>query len=85
MCRDKTKVFNAIYLSAYSTTELLQKLADLSRLSYERVRDIYVQGPELIHVQMNDDVLRNIKEETMFSFEIMQENQEYIFVLKRTK
>lgn len=82
VCRDKTKVFNAIFLSAYNNMELLQKLSTLHGVPQDQVKDMYMQGPQSIHVHLNNDVLRHIKEETMFAFEILQENGGYIFVLK---
>lgn len=62
--------------------ELLQKLASLHSVPHDQVRDIYMQGPQSIHIQLNNDVLRHLKEESMFVFEILQENGGYIFVLK---
>lgn len=64
--------------------ELLEKLSDLMGVSQDQVRDIYMEGPHSIHVQLNNDVIRHIKEETMFSVEILQENGNFVFLLKRT-
>lgn len=50
----------------------------------DQVHDIYIEGPHSIHVQLNNDVISHIKEETMFSVEILQENGSLIFLLKRT-
>lgn len=82
VCRENSTVFNAIFLSAFNCVELLQKLASLHSVPQDQVRDIYMQGPQSIHIQMNNDVLRHLKEESMFTFEIVQENGGYIFVLK---
>lgn len=49
----------------------------------EQVLDIYMEGPHSIQVQLTDDVIRHIKEETMFTVKILQENGRYIFFLKR--
>lgn len=80
--RENTPVFNAIFLSSYNSIELIQKLAALTGVSRDKVRDIYMNGPQSIHVQLSNDVIRHIKEETMFSLEILQDNGSYIFVLK---
>jgi transcription factor CP2-like protein len=64
--------------------ELLQKLSALMGISQDQVHDIYMEGPHSIHVQLNNDLIRHIKEETMFSVEVLQENGSYIFLLKRT-
>lgn len=82
VCRENTSVFNAIFLSTFNYVELLQKLASLHGVPQDQVRDIYMQGPQSIHIQMNNDVLRHLKEESMFTFDILQENGGYVFVLK---
>ncbi|KAJ8932112.1 hypothetical protein NQ314_014893 [Rhamnusium bicolor] len=83
VCRENSSVYNAIFLSAHSNVELLQKLSSMMGVSKDQVRDIYMEGPHSIHVQLNNDLLQHIKEETMFSLEVMQENNNYIFLLKR--
>ncbi|KAF5285674.1 hypothetical protein FQA39_LY16538 [Lamprigera yunnana] len=80
--QDNTSVFNAIFLSSYNSLELIQKLAALAGVSQDKVRNIYMNGPQSIHIHLNNDVIKHIKEETMFSLEIMQDNGSYIFVLK---
>ncbi|KAJ8968553.1 hypothetical protein NQ317_001751 [Molorchus minor] len=83
VCRENSTVFNAIFLSAHSNIELLQKLSLMIGVSESQVRDIYMEGPHSIHVQLSNDLLQHIKEETMFSLEVMQDNNSYIFLLKR--
>lgn len=82
VCRESSSVFHAIYLSAYSSTELLQKLSTLIGVSAEQVRNIYCHGPHGIHVLMNNDVIRHVKEESMFSVDIISDNNGYVIVLK---
>ncbi|XP_015837103.1 transcription factor CP2-like protein 1 isoform X2 [Tribolium castaneum] len=84
VCRQNTSIFNAVFLSSHSNVELLEKLSELMGVSQDQVRDIYMEGPHSIHVQLNNDVIRHIKEETMFSVEILQENGNFVFLLKRT-
>ncbi|KAF5297556.1 hypothetical protein FQR65_LT09987 [Abscondita terminalis] len=80
--RENTSVFNAVFLSSYNSLELIQKLSVLTGVPQEKVRDVYMNGPQSIHVQLSNDVIKHIKEETMFSLEIMQDSGSYIFVLK---
>ena len=84
VCRQNTSIFNAVFLSTHSNIELLEKLSALMGISQDQVHDIYIEGPHAIHVRLNNDVIRHIKEETMFSVEILQENGSFIFLLKRT-
>ncbi|XP_074037338.1 transcription factor CP2 like gemini isoform X1 [Leptinotarsa decemlineata] len=85
VCRDNSSLYNAIFLSAHSKTELAQKLSAMLGLPRDQIRDVYVEGPHSIHVQLNDDVLKHIKEETMFALEVMQQdNNGYVLLLKRS-
>jgi hypothetical protein len=51
---------------------MASKLAQLMGISADQIHDIYVQGPGGIHVLIADDVVRNIKDEAMFTIEILQ-------------
>ncbi|GLV44658.1 gemini [Carabus blaptoides fortunei] len=82
VCRENSNVFHAIYLSAYSSAELAQKLSALIGVGVDQVRNIYCQGPHGIHVLMNDDVIRHVKEETMFSVDIVSDSNGFVIVLK---
>lgn len=54
----------------------------ITGVAQEEIRDIYMQGPQSIHIQLNSDVVRHIKEESMFSLEIVRDNGNYLFILK---
>ncbi|KAI4468705.1 transcription factor cp2 [Holotrichia oblita] len=84
VCRDSKNVYHAIFLSAHSNMELLQKLSAAIGIPKEQVRDIYMQGPHSIHIHLNNDVISHIKEETMFNLEILQDNGSYVLLLKPT-
>ncbi|XP_066142922.1 transcription factor CP2-like protein 1 isoform X1 [Euwallacea fornicatus] len=84
ICRENISVFNAVFLSSHSHMELLQKLCSMMSVRVEQVKAVYVEGPQAIHVQLNDDFLRHVESETMFSLSVLQENGMNIFVLKRT-
>ncbi|KAG5894830.1 hypothetical protein JTB14_033674 [Gonioctena quinquepunctata] len=85
VCRENSSVYNAIFLSSHSNAELIQKLSLMLGLPHDQVHDIYMEGPRLIHIQLNDDVLKHIKEETMFTLEVLpQENNGYILLLKKS-
>lgn len=43
-----------------------------------------MEGPQSIHVHLNNDLLKHIKEDTMFMVEIIQDSDEYyVLLLKR--
>lgn len=83
ICRENECIYNAIYLSSHSSVDLLQKLSSLTGVPSSQVRDIYLEGPHSIHIQLSNDVIKHIKDETTFSVEIVQDNGSYIFVLKQ--
>lgn len=62
--------------------ELVQKLSSLFGISKDHLRQIFYQGPQGIHVLINDDVIKHFKEETMFSIELINENNNYAIILK---
>lgn len=82
ICQENTTVFNAVFLSSHNNMEMLQKLTALTGVSQEKVSDIYMQGPQSINIRLSNDVITHIKDETMFSLQIIQDNGNYIFVLK---
>lgn len=84
VCRENSSVYSAIFLTTHRNRELLQKLCTLIRVNQEEVRDVYIEGPHSIHVQLSDDVLMHINQETMFTLDVMQENNNYILLLKRS-
>jgi transcription factor CP2-like protein len=72
LCVEQSSVYHALYLDSLSCAEMASKLAQLMGISAEQIHDIYVQGPGGIHVLIADDVVRNIKDEAMFTIEILQ-------------
>ncbi|XP_060517070.1 transcription factor CP2-like protein 1 isoform X2 [Cylas formicarius] len=83
VCRENASIFYAIFLSSHDTAELLRKLAALVAISQDHVRDIYVEGPQGIHIQLNEDVLQHIDDEAMFTLTVVQDNGSFLFLLKR--
>lgn len=84
VCPENSSVYNAIFLSSHSYAELLQKLSRMIGVPKEHVYDVHLEGPRSIHIQLSDDVLKHIKEETMFSLEVTQKNNGYHLLLKRS-
>lgn len=65
-------MYHALYLDSLSCAEMATKLAQLMGITADQIHDIYMQGPGGIHVLITDDVVRNIKDEAMFTIEILQ-------------
>ena len=69
---EQNPVYHALYLDSMLCTEMASKLAQLMGITPDRIHDIYIQGPGGIHVLITDDVVRNLKDESMFAIEILQ-------------
>ncbi|XP_065167060.1 transcription factor CP2-like protein 1 isoform X1 [Atheta coriaria] len=81
MCKENSTVFNAIFLQRLSNHELIQKLSALLNVQADNVKDIYVHGPQMIHVQLNSEMMQHLKDETMFNVEIINSNSDGKFVI----
>lgn len=82
VCRENSSVYHALYLNAHSSAELCLKLCGIIGVPNDQVRSVYLQGPHGIHVHLNDDVIRHVKEESMFSVDVAADNSAYVVVLK---
>nr|CAD7196018.1 unnamed protein product [Timema douglasi] len=83
LCVEQSSVYHALFLSSLSCLEMANKLAQLMGVSCDQIRDIYVQGPGGIHVLITDEVVRNIKDESMYTIEILQVVQIINFFLQQ--
>lgn len=79
VCREGSAVFHAIYLSSHSSGELCTRLSTLLGVSTDQVRAVWCLGPQGIHVAVTDDVLRHVKDDAMFSLDLLPD---YVIVLK---
>ena len=71
LTQDPSQVFHAIFLENLSCVEIATKLAALVQLSSQHILDVYVEGPCGIHVLVTDDVVQNMKDESMFTVELL--------------
>ncbi|XP_049824881.1 transcription factor CP2-like protein 1 isoform X2 [Aethina tumida] len=85
VCREKSSVFNAVFLTSYNNVELVQKLSAIYGLAPDQIKDIYIEGPKAIHIHLSNDVLSHLEEETMFMLEVIQESDSCILLLKRIR
>ncbi|CAG2053605.1 unnamed protein product, partial [Timema podura] len=83
LCVEQSSIYHALFLSSLSCLEMANKLAQLMGVSCDQIRDIYVQGPGGIHVLITDEVVRNIKDESMYTIEILQVVQIINFFLQQ--
>lgn len=52
-------------------------------LNPDQVKAVYMEGPKSIHVQISDEVLRHVDEDSMFSLSVLQENGSHVFLLRK--
>lgn len=83
VCRENALIFNAVFLQSHSHTELVQQLCSMVALNPDQVKAVYMEGPQSIHIQISDEVLRHVEEDSMFSLSVLQENGSHIFLLRK--
>jgi hypothetical protein len=54
---------------------MTSRLAELVGIPTHSVVDVYLQGPNGIHIFLTDQVVANLKDESMFSVEIINGNR----------
>lgn len=74
-CTPGSGVFHAVYLDQIGRNEVSRKLAALLGVHQNQIHDIYLQGPNNIRVLITDEVVNNIKDESMFSIEVLKGQQ----------
>ncbi|KAF4519081.1 hypothetical protein B566_EDAN001673 [Ephemera danica] len=86
LCLEGRPVFHALYLTSLQCSEMINQLAHLVGVAPHAVADVYLQGPAGIHVLLTDQVVCNLKDESMFSVEILQDasGEQYRLLLKGT-
>nr|CAG4651198.1 EOG090X0AJ3 [Simocephalus serrulatus]SVE94402.1 EOG090X0AJ3 [Simocephalus serrulatus] len=86
LTQDQSQVFHAIFLENLSCVEIANKLAALVQLSSQHVLDVYIEGPCGIHVLVTDEVVQNMKDESMYTVELLpdQSSDRYRLLLKST-
>ncbi|XP_045034995.1 uncharacterized transmembrane protein DDB_G0289901 isoform X3 [Daphnia magna] len=86
LTQDQSQVFHAIFLENLSCVEIANKLAALVQLSSQHVLDVYIEGPCGIHVLVTDEVVQNMKDESMYTVELLpdQTSDRYRLLLKST-
>lgn len=81
VCLPTEQVFRAVYLRSLTVLELLSKLTSLCSLSPFSVHDIYIDGPSGIHVLVNDEVVRNMPDESMYALELLRDPDDEVYSL----
>lgn len=86
LTQDPSQVFHAVFLENLSCVEIANKLANLVQLSSQHILDVYTEGPCGIHVLVTDDVVQNMKDESMYTVELLpdQNSDRYRLLLKPT-
>ncbi|XP_075229359.1 transcription factor CP2 like gemini isoform X2 [Lycorma delicatula] len=65
-------VYHALYLAALTNQELRIKLASMLGISNAQIDELFLRGPNGIHIIVSDDVVRNFKDESTYIIELMQ-------------
>ncbi|XP_067123317.1 transcription factor CP2-like protein 1 isoform X2 [Centruroides vittatus] len=73
VCLSTEQVFRAVYLENLTVSDLSTKLGSLFRIPTHYIHEIYINGPSGIHILVNDEVIQNIPEESMYTIEMLME------------
>ncbi|KAK7080907.1 hypothetical protein SK128_026215 [Halocaridina rubra] len=73
VCMEHEQLYHAIYLENLTCRDFTRKVSMLMRIPPERIHDVYLQGPTGIHILVTDEVVQNMREESMISIEVLQD------------
>lgn len=74
VCMEHEQLYHAVYLENLSCQEFTHKLCTLLQISFDRIHDVYLQGPSGIHILVTDEVVQNMAEESTLSIEVLQDS-----------
>jgi transcription factor CP2-like protein len=66
------KLWRAIYLKSLTSTSLTSKLIDTLGFSRDRLHSVLLLGPQGIHVLVTNELIANMKDESMFVVETIK-------------
>ncbi len=69
---NNSNIYHPIYLKSLTCQELISKVAPLVGLNASQVHSGFVLGPHNSQIIITDDLVRNIKEETLFLAELFK-------------
>ncbi|CAG2173071.1 unnamed protein product [Oppiella nova] len=78
------KVHNGIYLKSLTHEELRHRLIEALGITGITVRNIYLIGPNDIRIMLTNNVVLNMKNESIYSCTIDKDQEEYDLVLQST-
>ncbi|KAK9876144.1 hypothetical protein WA026_011261 [Henosepilachna vigintioctopunctata] len=82
ICKTNSKIFHAVFLSSICKDDLKQELCNIVGLRPTQVEEMYLEGPNNIHIVICNSLIYHIKEESAFAIDILKEDNNYSFLLK---
>lgn len=67
---NNSNIYHPMYLKNLTCQELINKVAPLVGLTASQIHSAFVLGPHNSQIIVTDDLVRNVKEETLFFAEI---------------
>lgn len=71
---NNSNIYHPVYLKSLTCHELISKIAPLIGLNSTQIHSGFVLGPHNSQIIITDDLVQNIKEETLFLVELFQGN-----------
>ena len=72
ICTPTSSIYYAVYLDQIGKAEMIKKLGTLLGIHHNQIHDMFLLGPNEIKVLITDEVVGNIKDESMFSIEVFK-------------
>ncbi|XP_066947871.1 transcription factor CP2 isoform X7 [Macrobrachium rosenbergii] len=73
VCLEHEQVYHAIYLENLTCHDFTRKVSSLMHITPERIHDVYLQGPTGVHILVTDQVVQNMRNESLLSIEVLQD------------
>ncbi|XP_042522391.1 upstream-binding protein 1 isoform X2 [Dipodomys spectabilis] len=75
-------VYHAIYLEEMVASEVARKLASVFNIPFNKITQVYRQGPTGIHILVSDQMVQNFQDESCFLFSTVKaENNDGIHII----
>lgn len=81
---DNSSLWRVAYLDSLTSSALINKLLNTLSLSHDRLHSVLFLGPQGIHVLVTDELVANMKDESMYFVETIKDNasERYKLLLK---
>ncbi|XP_045460592.1 transcription factor CP2-like protein 1 isoform X2 [Harmonia axyridis] len=85
VCKPNAKVFHAVFLASSTKEDLKNELCNVVGVSPNQVQELFMEGPNNIHIIVSDSVVYHIKDESAFTITTIKDKDQCVLLLKLIK